>query len=269
VRVSELLRGANLADREAELLLLHVLKRERSWLFAHSDAVLATDVIEQFNSLVARRGRGIPIAYLVGEREFWSLPLTVSPAVLIPRPDTELLVMWASAIARTEHWQSVLDLGTGSGAIALALASELPGCVVTAVDNSVAALGVAKNNGRRLKLAVEWIQSNWFSALERRQWPLIVSNPPYIRADDPHLTQGDLPSEPVGALVGGQDGLECIRAIVHGSLDHLVPNGCLLLEHGYDQADQVRQLMSEVGFSEVESRCDLAGHERVTGGRLR
>lgn len=269
MRVAELLRSANLAEREAEILLLHLIKRERSWLFSHGDSVLKADVIDAFQRLAVRRGEGVPIAYLVGEREFWSLPLAVSPAVLIPRPDTEILVMWASTVARTQRCESLLDLGTGSGAVALALASELPNCAVTAVDISVEALAVAKDNGRRLNLAVAWHQSDWFSSLEDKRWPLIVSNPPYIKASDPHLHQGDLPSEPLGALVAGEDGLACIRTIVNDSHRHLAPKGCLLLEHGYDQADDVRRLMREAGFIKVESRRDLAGHERVTGGRLR
>lgn len=269
MRITELLRCANLAEREAEILLLHLIKRERSWLFAHGDSVLAPDVVDAFQSLAAQRAEGVPIAYLVGEREFWSLPLAVSPAVLIPRPDTEILVMWARAVARTEGCESLLDLGTGSGAVALALASELPNCAVTAVDISAEALAVAKDNGRRLNLSVAWHQSNWFSALAHKQWPLIVSNPPYIRASDPHLQQGDLPSEPLGALVAGDDGLACIRTIIRDSTRHLTSRGHLLLEHGYDQADEVRQLMREAGFAQVESRRDLAGHERVTGGRVR
>lgn len=268
MRVGALLRAANLAEREAEILLLHLVQRERSWLFAHADTLLPADVVEAFNALVARRVRGVPIAYLVGEREFWSLPLAVSPAVLIPRPDTEILVMWASALAREEQWQALLDLGTGSGAVALALASELPHCDITAVDISDAALAVARENGRRLNLWVDWYESDWFSALANKRWPLIVSNPPYIRANDPHLQQGDLPSEPLGALVAGEDGLDCIRTIVADSVNHLTPSGGLLLEHGYDQADDVRRLLAEAGFSHIETRRDLAGHERVTGGRL-
>lgn len=266
--VRTLLRDAGLAAREAEILLLHLLKRDRSWLFAHSDTVLSESVVEAFHTLVAQRQSGTPIAYLVGEREFWSLRLAVSPAVLIPRPDTETLVMWACDIAHTQRCDSLLDMGTGSGAIALALASELPQCVISALDSSEDALAVARVNGKQLNLRVEWLVSDWFTALSDRRWPLIVSNPPYIRSDDPHLQQGDLPREPLQALVAGPDGLACIKHIISGCANHLLSKGYLLLEHGYDQASAVSQLMAEAGFTDIESRRDLAGHKRVTGGRL-
>lgn len=260
---------AELPVGEAQTLLLHVLERDRAWYFAHADEPVGANIEARFVDLTARRQRGSPVAYLVGHREFWSLDLTVNPAVLIPRPDTELLVSWGVELAGQHQCQRLLDLGTGSGAVALALATELPGCQIAAVDVSQAALAVAAANGQRLGLSnVTYRRSDWFADLPGEQWPLIVSNPPYICADDPHLLQGDLPAEPRSALVGGTDGLDCIRAIISSAAAHLVSPGWLLLEHGWQQAFDVRRLLGEGGFTAVASRRDLAGHERVSGGRL-
>ena len=264
-----LVEHSGLPRREAEYLLLALIDRDRAWYFAHADEPVSESDEVRFRAWVEDHKQGTPIAYLLGRREFWSLDLRVSPAVLIPRPDTELLVDWALTLANEHHCRSVLDLGTGSGAIALALATELPNCEITAVDDSARALEVACSNGKRLGLGnVSFHDSDWFSALGESQWPLIVSNPPYIRADDPHLRRGDLPAEPVSALVGGADGLECVRAIITGAPAHLMSGGWLLLEHGWDQGEEVRNLLDEAGFNGTVSRRDLAGHERVTGGQL-
>lgn len=263
----DLLAQAGIARRDAELLLLHLLERDRSWLFAHGDEALPESTLSAFHELAARRADGEPIAYIVGEREFWSLPLRVSPAVLIPRPDTEILVQWALELIRDEGFHACLDLGTGSGAIALAIKHDCATCTVTAVDQSDAALAVARDNGHCLGLEIEWLRSDWFTALEGRRWPLLVSNPPYIRADDEHLGQGDLPAEPHTALVSGTDGLDSIRELILGAPAHLLPGGWLIMEHGWDQADAVTGLLRDAGFTAVTSRQDLAGHWRTTGGR--
>jgi release factor glutamine methyltransferase len=267
VKVKEALRAFCTDYRDAELLLLHCLgKDERSWLIAHDDDELPTDVIETFASISADRLKGVPLAYLLGYREFWSLKLKVTRDVLIPRPETELLVAWALELASRYDLESLLDLGTGSGAIALAVQHDLPRLSVTASDVSGSALRVARANAEGLGLPVEFVQSRWFDALEQRRWALIASNPPYVAVDDAHLQDGDLRFEPNTALTDGSDGLSSIREIASNAPDHLETGGWLLIEHGYDQAADVRSILELNGFSKVSLRHDLAGRPRATGG---
>lgn len=254
---------------EAELLLLHVLGRERGWLFAH-----ATDAVEPateaaFAQLLQRRLQGEPVAYLLGRRGFWTLDLAVSPATLIPRPETERLVELALERLPTDRPLKLADLGTGSGAIALALASERPLAQVLATDMSPQALAVAADNARRHELAnVRFQQGSWHAALGQERFDLIATNPPYIAADDPHLAQGDLRFEPASALASGADGLDDIRVIVAGAPAHLIAGGWLLIEHGWDQGPAIRALLEPAGFVEVSTAVDLEHRDRVTLGRL-
>lgn len=254
---------------EAELLLLHVLGRERSWLFAH-----ATDAVEPateaaFAQLLQRRIQGEPVAYLLGRRGFWTLDLTVSPATLIPRPETERLVELALERLPADRPLQVADLGTGSGAIALALASERPLAQVLATDMSPQALAVAAENARRHELVnVHFQQGSWHAALGQERFDLIATNPPYIAADDPHLAQGDLRFEPATALASGADGLDDIRVIIEGAPARLVAGGWLLIEHGWDQGPAIRALLEQAGFVEVSTALDLEHRDRVSLGRL-
>ena len=267
VKVKEALRAFGTDYRDAELLLLHSLGRDdRSWLIAHDHDELPTDVIATFSSLSDERLKGMPLAYLLGYREFWSLKLKITRDVLIPRPETELLVEWAVELASQYDLQSMLDLGTGSGAIALAVQHDLPHLSVTASDVSKLALRVARQNAQDLGLPVEFVESSWFGALAQRRWALIASNPPYVAADDAHLQQGDLRFEPNTALTDGGDGLSSIREIASKAPNHLEAGGWLLIEHGYDQASDVRSILKLNGFSKVSLRHDLAGRPRVTGG---
>ena len=267
VKVTEALRAFGTDYRDAELLLLHCLGRdERSWLIAHDHDELPTDIVEAFSSMSKERLKGVPLAYLLGHREFWSLKLKVTRDVLIPRPETELLVEWAVELASQCDLDSMLDLGTGSGAIALAVQQDLPHLSVTASDVSASALRVARENAEDLGLPVEFVESSWFGALAQRRWALIASNPPYVAADDAHLLDGDLRFEPNTALTDGGDGLSSIREIASNAPDHLEAGGWLLIEHGYDQAADVRSIFELNGFSKVNLRHDLAGRPRVTGG---
>ena len=267
VKVKEALRAFGTDYRDAELMLLHCLGRdERSWLVAHDHDELPTDVIATFSSLSDERLKGMPLAYLLGYREFWSLKLKVTRDVLIPRPETELLVEWAVELASQYDLQSLLDLGTGSGALALAVKHDLPHLMVTASDVSGSALCVARENAEDLGLPVEFVESSWFGALAHRRWALIASNPPYVAADDDHLKDGDLRFEPSTALTDGGDGLSSIREIASNAPNHLEAGGWLLIEHGYDQAADVRSILELNGFSKVSLRHDLAGRPRVTGG---
>jgi release factor glutamine methyltransferase len=255
------------ARLDAQLLMLHVLgrgARDRAWLMAHDDEPLAPDAAARFSRLCARRAAGEPLAYLVGEKEFHGLRLQVDPRVLIPRPDTETLVDWALAVLPPAAPARVLDLGTGSGAIALAIKHRRPDVSVEAVDRSADALAVAHANARSLGLDVVFRQASWLDGAARG-WDLIVSNPPYVAAGDGHLA--DLVHEPLQALVAGADGLDDLRTIVAAAPAHLAPGGWLLLEHGWDQAAAVRGLLATAGFGVVGSRCDLAGIERCSGGR--
>ena len=250
---------------DAQLLLLHVLGRplnDRAWLLAHDSDVLSGAAEMRYIELTRRRAAGMPLAYLTGEREFYGLSLQVDRRVLDPRPDTETLVDWALELLPPQA--SVIDLGTGSGAIALALKSQRPAARVSAVDASPDALAVAQTNAQRLGLEVQFLQGNWLDG-NTNHYDLIVSNPPYIAEGDPHLDQ--LGHEPQMALSSGPDGLDAIRTIVTQAPKHLQDNGWLLLEHGYDQAEQVRALLTQVGFSAVQSRRDLAGIERCSGGQ--
>lgn len=254
---------------EAELLLLHVLDRPRSWLFAHAtDPVDAGDAAA-FHALLARRVAGEPVAYLLGHRGFWTLDLAVSPATLIPRPETELLVELALARLPPHTPLTVADLGTGSGAIALALAIERPQATVIATDLSAAALAVAQVNaiGNGLQ-RVSFREGAWFAPLGGLQFHLIASNPPYIASDDPHLQQGDLRHEPASALASGVDGLDDIRRIVADAPVHLLPGGWLLIEHGWEQGAAIRALFTQAGFVQVSTERDLEQRDRVTCGCL-
>lgn len=262
------LAAAESARSEAELLLAAVLDRPRAWLYAHDRDVAPPDVAAGFAALLTRRAAGEPLAYLTGKRGFWTLDLAVTPDVLIPRADTERLVELALQRIAPESDAAVADLGTGSGAIALALASERPRTRILATDLSAAALGVARANAARLGIAnVEFVRGDWAGALGARRFALIASNPPYIRADDPHLGQGDLRHEPLSALASGEDGLDAIRAIAAAAPAHLDPGGWLLLEHGYDQGAAVRALLHAQGLVEIETAQDIEARDRVSLGR--
>ncbi len=262
-------RAAGIERFDAQLLLGHVLGRDRAWLLAHDDAALLGKDAARFEALVARRHRGEPVAYLVGEKEFHGLALQVDARVLVPRPDTEVLVDWAiellrGALAGTAA-PAVVDLGTGSGAIALAVKQACAGAAVTATDASPDALTVARGNAQRLGLGVEFLSGSWWQPLAGRRFHLALSNPPYIAEGDRHLDA--LTAEPRSALTSGPDGLEALREIVGSAADHLAPGGWLLLEHGFDQSDAVQALLAAAGFEAVGSRRDLGGQVRCTGGR--
>lgn len=251
---------------DADVLIAHVLGCSRTWLIAHADDELSVDTVAAVQTLLARRAAGEPVAYLVGQREFWSLPLTVAPSTLIPRPDTERLVELALERIPAAQACRVLDLGTGTGAIALALKQERPQAEVVAVEREPAALALAARNAESLGLALVLHQGNWFAPLPGQRFHVIVSNPPYIAADDIHLSQGDVRFEPRSALVAGADGLDDIRIVVREAPAHLFPGGWLLFEHGYDQGAAVRALLQMRGFAEVSTWTDLGGQERVSGG---
>lgn len=254
--------------RDAEILLGHVTGRARTYILAFSETVLTRDEEAQLTQLLARRKTGEPVAHLVGEREFWSLPLYVSAATLIPRPDTECLV--EQALARLPATPArIVDLGTGTGAIALALASERADCLVTAVDVMPDAVALAQRNLERLGLLnVTVLQSSWFAALADQQFEMIVSNPPYIDECDPHLAEGDVRFEPRSALVAADQGLADLSHIIMQSRRHLVSGGWLLLEHGWTQGEAVRNLFQQAGFHHVETCRDYGGNERLTAGKL-
>ena len=253
---------------DAELLLLHVVQQPRSWLFTHADDLLQMDVQRAYDALLGRRETGEPVAYITGRRGFWTLDLEVTPATLIPRPETELLVELALQRLPPDFSGSVADLGTGSGAIALALARERPQAQVIATDTSVAALEVARRNAQRHAIGnVSFTHGDWLAPLAGQRFGLIVSNPPYIEAADPHLACGDLRFEPVSALASGNDGLEDIRRIVGGARSHLDPGGWLLFEHGWNQGDAARALLRDGGYAEVFTAQDLEQRDRASGGR--
>jgi release factor glutamine methyltransferase len=257
------------AALEAQLLLQHVLNVNRAWLIAHQNDALQPNTHAAYRALINRRVNGEPIAYILGVREFYGLNLKITPATLIPRPDTETLVDTALAKIPLQKNSTICDLGTGTGAIALAIAKHRPHAFVTAIDASQAALDVAVENAQNLEIPnINFVLSDWFSVLKDERFDFIVSNPPYIEANDTHLTQGDLPWEPISALASGQDGLSDIRKIIHQAPQHLNPQGWLLLEHGYNQAEQVAALLKQAGFTEISHSQDLAGINRVTLGHL-
>ncbi len=255
---------------EARLLLAYTLQQTPAWLLAYDDTVLDDSMVQQFNTRVARRAAGEPIAYLLGMREFYGREFYVAPGVLIPRPETELLVDVARQIVDAGDTARILDLGTGSGCIAITLALECPRATVTAIDVSLEALAVAHRNAEHLHAKLELRHSDWFSALEGEGngecFDLMLGNPPYIAAADPHLTEGDLRHEPLAALASGADGLDALRHLITTAPDYLSPGGSLWLEHGYDQADAVRALLATRGFVDILQYKDLAGIVRVSGG---
>lgn len=269
--VQALLRSANRlsgesASRDVEILLCHVLNKPRTWLYTWPEVDVAEGELARFEELVSRREAGEPVAYLTGTRDFWNLRLNVNEHTLIPRPETEVLVEWALEMPLAPM-ASVVDLGTGSGAIALALASERPSWDVCAVDSSFGALVVARRNAAAANLKqVQFFQSDWFSALPQRRFDLVVSNPPYIDAGDEHLQRGDLRFEPTSALVAAQGGLAALRTLAEEAPQYLSPGGTLLLEHGYTQGAAVRDILRAAGFTQIETRRDIGGNERASAG---
>ena len=261
------------ATLEAQLLLQHVLNVNRAWLIAHQNDVLEANIHAAYKVLINRRINGEPIAYILGYREFYGLKLKVTPDTLIPRPDTETLVEAALEKIAPDLPLSICDLGTGSGAIALAIAKKRPHAQVTAVDFSDKALEVARQNAQDLSiLNCQFLQSVWLSALklngQNQNFDVIVSNPPYIESHDAHLSQGDLRFEPLSALASGKDGLDDIRTIISQATDHLQPSGWLMLEHGFNQANQVADLLQQAGFTQIDHLRDLSGIQRVTFGQI-
>jgi release factor glutamine methyltransferase len=255
-----------LVPLENRILLCHALDLNRVGLITQSERQLSEAEAARLNALVARRQLGEPIAYIVGQREFFGLPFHVTEAVLIPRPDTELLV--ELALERLPPQGRVLDMGTGSGAIAIAIKHGRPDAAVTALDVSPQALAVAIGNAQLNGTDVRFLDSNWYSAVAGESFDMLVSNPPYIATGDSHLKHGDLRFEPIAALTDFADGLSALRTIINGAGSHLKPGCWLLMEHGYDQAAQVRELLAARQFSEVQSWRDLAGIERVSGGKI-
>ena len=258
-------RACGLERLDATLLLAHRLQRRREWLIANPDQEIDAQTRAAFDDDCRLRADGMPLAYLTGRREFMGLDLLITPDVLVPRPETETLAQWAieGVQAVSLPRPRVIDLGTGSGALALAIAHACPHANVTATDSSAAALAVARSNARRLGLAVRFLLGDWWSAVGNGQFDLAVSNPPYVAAGDPHLTA--LRHEPQVALVAGARGLDALKRVIGQAQVHL--HGWLLVEHGHDQADDVRQLLTGAGFVDIETRRDLAGHTRCSGGR--
>ncbi len=256
-------RSHGLDRLDAQLLLSALLRHPRSWLISHGEHLMTADQHARYNQLIERRAAGEPLAYLLGEKEFYGLHLHVNPSVLIPRPDTETLVDWALHLLPENEARDVADLGTGSGALALAIKTHRHEARVCAVDCSPAALDVARANAQRTNLGIEWLQGSWWQPLVGRRFDLVVSNPPYIAEGDPHLD--DLQHEPQLALTSGADGLDAIRQIVEQAPAYLHAGGWLLLEHGYNQHEAVKTLMAARGFKKVSGRLDLGGHVRCTG----
>ncbi len=265
------LAAARLPRLEARMLWQHVLQVPRAWLIAHDTDEIPEAMQQRYQELENRRLLGEPMAYILGRREFMGHMFEVDPAVLIPRPETELLVEQALAVLEGKPAPRVLDLGTGSGAIAISIALARPDATVVATDLSADALAVARDNALRLGAAVEFLRGSWYDALTGSKpapFGLIVSNPPYIHAGDAHLSQGDLRFEPVSALTDGADGLRDLERIVQGTAPWLAPQGALLVEHGWDQAAEVRRFLERAGYAGIASHRDLAGIERVTGGNV-
>lgn len=257
------------AALDSELLLGHCLQKDRAYLYAWPEKNIDAAVEQQFLALIERRACGEPVAYLIGRREFWSLSLSVDNSTLIPRPDTERLVEVALKVVNPGG-ANVLDLGTGTGAIALALARENPHWLVVGVDISADAIALAQKNSRDLAIGnAQFLQSNWFDNLTVQRFDLIISNPPYIDVNDPHLNEGDVRFEPRRALVAEDNGLAAITAIAQSAGEWMKYDAWLLFEHGYEQAPRVRSLLARCGFHDVSTWCDWGGRERVTGGRAR
>jgi release factor glutamine methyltransferase len=256
------------ARLEARVLAAHAWQVDHAWLIAHDTDALIAQQAATFDALLARRLAGEPVAYLTGRREFFGRPFVVTPDVLIPRPETELLIELALARVAPDQPAALLDLGTGSGCIAVTLALERPRARVTAVDRSAAALAVARHNAELLDADVEFLTSDWFEALAGRRFDLIVGNPPYIPAADPHLVRGDVRFEPRSALAAGPEGLDDLRHLIAAARAHLGPGGTLLLEHGYDQAQAISALLSAHGYVRAQTWTDLAGIPRASGGRV-
>ncbi len=272
--IASLLRSAELPDSptarlDVELLLAAALGKPRSFLHTWPERIVSSEAALTFASYLQRRRTGEPVAYILGQQGFWKLDLEVAPHTLIPRPETEMLVEATLELVPGFAPTKVLDLGTGTGAIALALASERPLWQVTAVDRVIEAVALAERNRQRLQLDnAKVLNSHWFSAIEDQQFDVIISNPPYIASEDPHLVAGDVRFEPSSALVAGADGLDDLRLIVDQAPAHLNAGGWLLLEHGYDQGVAVRELLSSKGFEKIQTRRDLGEHERITFGRM-
>lgn len=253
------------AHLETELLLAHILRKNRSYLFSYPEQELKAEELSEFLALIEKRLDGVPIAYLVQEKEFWSLPFKVTPATLIPRPETELLVELALKLIPDKANRTLLDLGTGCGAIAIALAKERPDWTIHACDSSKEALQTAIENAQNLNVHnVHFFHSNWFSKLPRQQYHAILSNPPYIANQDPHLRQGDLRFEPLSALVSGNDGLTDLQYILTEGLQHLLPGGLILVEHGFEQKDKLIAILNGLGYKSSHCWQDLQGHDRVS-----
>jgi release factor glutamine methyltransferase len=272
--IASLLRSAELPDSptarlDVELLLAAALGKPRSFLHTWPERIVSSEAALAFAGYLQRRRTGEPVAYILGQQGFWKLDLEVAPHTLIPRPETEMLVEAALELLPSFAPTTVLDLGTGTGAIALALANERPAWQVTAVDRVLEAVALAERNRQRLQLNnAKVLSSHWFSAVQDERFDLIISNPPYIAAQDPHLQSGDVRFEPDSALVAGNDGLDDLRLIVEQAPAHLNADGWLLLEHGHDQGSAVRELFSRAGFEKIQTRRDLGDHERITFGRL-
>lgn len=269
--ISGALAQSGLVPLDAQVLLAHVVGKDRAWLIGHANDALSTERHQEYMALARRRRDGEPVAYLTGVREFWGLCLRVTPDVLIPRPETETLVELVLARLPKDRELRVLDLGTGSGAIALAIAHERPRAQVLATDVSSDALDIARDNAQRLGLGnVEFVKSDWYERVELDSrggaFDLIASNPPYVAAADPHLKEGDVRFEPERSLTPGGDGLGAIRKILAGARERLVPGGTLAVEHGYDQSDAVQAMFGAAGFVEVVAARDLAGIARVAAG---
>ncbi len=254
---------------DAEILLCTVIAKDRSYLRGWPESQLNNEQIQQFDALTQQRILGTPIAYLTGSREFWSREFKVTPDVLIPRPDTELLIEICLSLIAPETTLNVVDLGTGSGAIAITLALERPNISMTAVDCSAAALSIAKQNAAQHGITtIKWFESDWMNKLQSESYDLIISNPPYIVIDDPHLLQGDVRFEPQQALIAEDNGLQAIKTISKQALHHLKPNATLLFEHGYQQAAKVRSILANTGYQYTQTFKDLSGNDRVTSGRF-
>ena len=258
-------RATGVDRLDAQLILGRALAQSRSWVIAHDDALLDAAQTDAVRAAFARRAAGEPLAYLLGEKEFHGLLLRIDASVLVPRPDTEVLVDWALELLAQRTSARVVDLGTGSGAIALAVKRGCPAATVLATDISHAALGLARANARRLALDVGFAPSSWWTALAGQRFDLVLSNPPYVAADDPHLAA--LRHEPALALTPGGDGLDALRKIVGGAARHMTAGAWLLLEHGYDQADAVQALLRAHGFGSIATRHDLASQPRCTGAQ--